>query len=244
MIGFLHEHAEYADLIRTVAQNMEIAPDLIEKDYWIMHCLHGLQEQGYRFELKGGTSLSKGFGIIHRFSEDIDIRIEPGDTEQVYTGRNHDKPKHCESRKAFYDRLANEIAIPGVVSVVRDEEFDDIRYRSGGIRLYYGNHHAVSTGLKEGILLELGFDTVTPNEKVTISSWALDFAREHGMEVLDNRAVDAACYHPGYTFVEKLQTIATKYRRQQETGDMPVNFLRHYYDVYCLLDNELITGFI
>ncbi len=28
------------------------------------------------FELKGGTSLSKGFGVIHRFSEDIDIRIE------------------------------------------------------------------------------------------------------------------------------------------------------------------------
>lgn len=34
-------------------------------------------KSGMAFELKGGTSLSKGFGIIHRFSEDIDIRIEP-----------------------------------------------------------------------------------------------------------------------------------------------------------------------
>ena len=50
---------------------------LVEKDYWIMHCLWGLQAQGFQFELKGGTSLSKGFGVIHRFSEDIDIRIEP-----------------------------------------------------------------------------------------------------------------------------------------------------------------------
>jgi predicted nucleotidyltransferase component of viral defense system len=32
---------------------------------------------GLNFELKGGTSLSKGFGLIHRFSEDIDIRIDP-----------------------------------------------------------------------------------------------------------------------------------------------------------------------
>ena len=40
-----------------------------------MHCLWGLQQQGFQFELKGGTSLSKGFGIIERFSEDIDIQI-------------------------------------------------------------------------------------------------------------------------------------------------------------------------
>ncbi|MEA2882414.1 MAG: hypothetical protein QOH32_1670, partial [Bradyrhizobium sp.] len=42
------------------------------KDYWIMHSLYGLQKLGLIFELKGGTSLSKGFKIIDRFSEDID----------------------------------------------------------------------------------------------------------------------------------------------------------------------------
>jgi hypothetical protein len=35
---------------------------LVEKDYWIMHCLLGLQAPGFRFELKDGTSLSKAFG--------------------------------------------------------------------------------------------------------------------------------------------------------------------------------------
>ena len=49
----------------------------------------------FRFKLKGGTSLSKDFGVIHRFSEDIDIRIEPPDGLQVKVGRNHDKPTHC-----------------------------------------------------------------------------------------------------------------------------------------------------
>jgi predicted nucleotidyltransferase component of viral defense system len=42
-----------------------------------MHCLWGLKKQGFNFEMKGGTSLSKGWNCINRFSEDIDIRFEP-----------------------------------------------------------------------------------------------------------------------------------------------------------------------
>ena len=53
-----------------------------------------------------------------------------------------------------------------------------------------------------------------------------------------------ACYHPGFTLVEKLQTIATKYRQQQQSGGMPKNFMRHYYDVACLLDHDLVKSFI
>ena len=53
-----------------------------------MHSLYGLQQLGLTFELKGGTSLSKGYQIIDRFSEDIDIRIEPPPERKVATGRN------------------------------------------------------------------------------------------------------------------------------------------------------------
>ena len=74
---YLHKHPQFPDLIRIVAEEKGIAPALVEKDYWIMHSLYGLQQLGLKFELKGGTSLSKGHGIIYRFSEDIDIRIEP-----------------------------------------------------------------------------------------------------------------------------------------------------------------------
>ncbi|WP_275189952.1 nucleotidyl transferase AbiEii/AbiGii toxin family protein [Bradyrhizobium sp. CSA112] len=74
---FLHNHPQFADLIRIVAKVKGIDPPLVEKDYWIMHCLYGLQQLGFTFRLKGGTSLSKGHQIINRFSEDIDILIEP-----------------------------------------------------------------------------------------------------------------------------------------------------------------------
>ena len=105
---------------------------LVEKDYWIMHCLWGLQAQGFQVELKGGTSLSKGFGVIHRFSEDIDIRIEPLHGMDVKIGRTHDKPAHVESRRAYYDELAARISIPGIDHVERDTQFDDDKMRNAG----------------------------------------------------------------------------------------------------------------
>ena len=100
MTEFLHERRDFDQLLALVADGRGLDPMLVEKDYWIMHCLWGLQAQGFRFELKGGTSLSKGFGVIHRFSEDIDIRIEPLAGMEVKTGRNHDKPAHIAAALA------------------------------------------------------------------------------------------------------------------------------------------------
>jgi len=99
------------------------------------------------------------------------------------------------------------------------------------------------TGLKDGILLEAGFDDITPNIAKDISSWAYEYAVEK-VEVKDNRAKGVPCYHPGYTLVEKLQTISTKYRTQRQSGTFPINFMRHYYNVYCLLDEPEVQAFI
>ena len=97
--------------------------------------------------------------------------------------------------------------------------------------------------LKEGVLLELGFDDVVPNETKDISSWLYDHAARK-VAIIDNRAKDVPCYNPGYTFVEKLQTVSTKFRLQQESGEFPINFMRHYYDIYSLLQQPEIRAFI
>jgi hypothetical protein len=240
----LHTLPDFADLLAVAARNEKLDPGLVEKDYWIMHCLWGLQQQGFVFELKGGTSLSKGYGLIDRFSEDIDIQIHPCEDRQY--GPNHNKPAQVAARLAFFNGLADTIKIPGISQAARDTDFDDIRYyRGAGIRLHYNPVHPLPDGLKAGILLEAGFDQVAPNRPCTISSWAYDLAVKSGLKDLtDNRAIDVPCYEPGYTFVEKLQTISTKYRLQQQSGTMPVNFMRHYYDVYCLLGSVDVLTFI
>ncbi len=246
-IDYLHNHKDFQALINIVADEKKISsPALVEKDYWIMHVLYGLKKQGFKFELKGGTSLSKGFKIIERFSEDIDIHITAPEDLKVNENPKNTKPTSIISRKRFYDWLAKNIETDGIVSVERDEVFDDTNYyRSGGIRLKYKNLFDKVEGIKEGILLEAGFDTVTPNQKVTISSWAYDRAiQTQGIEIIDNKAIDIVCYNQGYTFVEKLQTIATKYRKEQDGGEGRPNFMRQYYDVYCLLEDGTVQNFI
>ena len=170
MLDYLHNHKEFTALLNIIAEEKSIEPALVEKDYWIMHVLFGLKKQGFEFEIKGGTSLSKGFKVIHRFSEDIDIHIKPPANFGINPNPKNTSNKNANKRKDFYDWLANEIEIPGLTAVVRDSAFDDeTYYRSGGIRLLYNNKIDQILGIKEGILLEAGFDTVTPNSKITIS---------------------------------------------------------------------------
>ena len=240
---YLHNHRQFSDLIRIVAQDKGIDPALVEKDYWIMHCLYGLQQLGMTFELKGGTSLSKGFQIINRFSEDIDIRIDPPKDRNVRTGRNQVSPAQVRSRKEFYDWLASTIHIDGIQKVERDTAFDTKDFFGGGIRLFYKTAAKAMDGLKPGVLLEVGFDDVTPNTAKNISSWLYDYAAGK-VPIIDNRAKGVACYDPGYTFVEKLQTVSTKFRLQQASKEFPINFMRHYYDIYSLLRHPDVQAFI
>ncbi|OYX96340.1 MAG: hypothetical protein B7Y76_08910 [Sphingobacteriia bacterium 35-40-5] len=244
-MAYLHDHKDFKSLLDIVADEMGIEAGLVEKDYWIMHTLYGLKKQGFQFELKGGTSLSKGFHIIDRFSEDIDIHITPDPALNVIEDPSKNKQSHIDSRANFFEWLVQKIQIDGIISQERDHEFDNITFTSGGIRLYYENRVDKVKGAKEGILLEAGFDTVTPNSKLTISSWALDRAKlNDGIEFIDNTAVDIICYDPGYTFVEKLQTVATKYRQEQTDGKVRKNYMRQYYDLHCLLNTNHVQEFI
>lgn len=158
---------------------------------------------------------------------------------------NNCKENTVKARAEFFDWLANEIHIDGIIRVERDHEFDDECFRSAGIRLYYQSKIVALEGVKEGILLEAGFDNVTPNQTVDISSLALDYAQNlEEVEVIDNVAKDIICYNPEYTFVEKLQTIATKFRNELKTGVESKNYMRQNYDVYCLLDDQRVLDFL
>ncbi len=249
MAGYLHERKDFPELIQVTANEMPrpTLPYLVEKDYWIMHVLFGLQQAGFDFELKGGTSLSKGFKIIGRFSEDIDILIHPPESfeKPVYAGRNQTKEAHIQSRKDYYDWLADHLKIPGIIEVFRDVEFDDTsKYFSGGIRLLYPVLTDKVAGVKDGILLEVGFDTVSPNRPVDMSAWTFDRAADAKIDVTDNRAMGIKCYLSEYTFVEKLQAIIRKFAQEQSTGRENQNFLRQYYDVYELLGEQAVIDFI
>jgi predicted nucleotidyltransferase component of viral defense system len=243
-LDYLHNHPDFPALIRIVAQERGIDPALVEKDYWIMHGLYCLQKLNMTFQLKGGTSLSKGYQIINRFSEDIDIRIEPPKERQLRTGKNHNKAKDVRARKQFFDWVAEQISCDGIEKVERDTAFDNHHMTSAGIRLSYKAETEGMAGLRPGVLLEAGFDEVSPNSAKDISSWVYDHAVAKKVPVIDNRAKAIPCYDPRYTFVEKLQTISTKFRQQQASKESPTGFMRHYYDLYSLLRRPEVQAFI
>lgn len=74
----LHEDREvFKDLINATAQHFLIPTVYVEKDYWVTFVLRNLSRSKYKKNLifKGGTSLSKAYKLINRFSEDIDIAV-------------------------------------------------------------------------------------------------------------------------------------------------------------------------
>ncbi|WP_256461583.1 nucleotidyl transferase AbiEii/AbiGii toxin family protein [Bradyrhizobium barranii] len=65
-------------LFQTTGQRLSCAPENVEKDFWVCWTLDALYNRagiGERLLFKGGTSLSKAFDLIQRFSEDIDITV-------------------------------------------------------------------------------------------------------------------------------------------------------------------------
>ncbi len=61
---FLHEQSDFGDLLAVVGDTLKIDPGLVEKDYWLMHALCGLQQLGYKFELGRNPSWDAGLCVL------------------------------------------------------------------------------------------------------------------------------------------------------------------------------------
>jgi len=98
---YLHNRKYFGDLLNILESEKGIIAGLIEKDYWIMQVLHGLTLLGFKFELKGGTSLSKGYKIIEHLSEDIDIHITPPPEMGINENPRNNKPSNVQKKRDF-----------------------------------------------------------------------------------------------------------------------------------------------
>lgn len=87
----LHENIPlYTDAIRFTAQHKNLPPEYVEKDYWVTFTLFSIFKNkiGKETVFKGGTALSKCFGLIQRFSEDIDLIVLRNETETANQLKN------------------------------------------------------------------------------------------------------------------------------------------------------------
>ena len=231
MTAFIHDDPEFADLARIVGANHGLAPGLIEKDYWVTHTLWALQDIGLEVWFKGGTSLSKGFGLITRFSEDLDLRIEAGRVAGVPAVANwrSDGKVAIAGRATFFRALAGALTVPGAdVALVPSH---DGRWRDAELRVTYEGQHLgdLAGVLRPYVLLEVGNARVTPFVPRTLSSFIHDHLVAEGLagEYADNRPKDVRCVHPLVTLIEKLDALAKRVSRAEVE---PAAFVRHFED--------------
>ena len=228
---FVHDDADFDALLQIVAEKRGLGVALVEKDYWVTHTLWALHAQGFEVWFKGGTSLSKGFGLIERFSEDLDLKLEPGSVGALRSVINwkSEGTKATTERKAHFEALADILRVPGATTEQGDVV--DLSFRSANLQVDYPGKHlgSLASVLRPFVLLEVGNARVTPFVARDMTSFVRDHLEREGQlgDFDDNRPRVVRCVHPLVTLLEKLDALMRRLPRE-DAG--PATFVRHVED--------------
>jgi hypothetical protein len=165
----------FIDTVLATSEYFSISPIYIEKDYWITHVLRLMaqNDNANKVVFKGGTSLSKAYHLINRFSEDIDVAvIDAG----AFTG-NQLKTLIKKVAKEMTTDL-QEIQVDGITS--KGSHFYKAVYAYPNLL-----KQTAKTAVSSNLLVEINsFANPCPYETKTITSFIDDF----GLHPLDNIA--------------------------------------------------------
>lgn len=233
----LHLNKElFNEAIRITAQQMDIQPIYVEKDYWVTLVLHTLYHSTVKDEVifKGGTSLSKCFGLIDRFSEDIDLVVlrEEGDSSNKLTNKIK-KISTLVSEllpEVYLENITQKMGMNRKTAHSYSKEFDGA----------YGQ-------VRDVIIVEatwLGYHE--PFTKATVSSYVYQMmlnnnqesiALEYGLQPFEVLALD-----PKRTVCEKIMSLVRFSYADNPILDLSLK-IRHTYDLHFLLKDERLLTF-
>lgn len=220
-------------LVGAASEHLGIPQEFVEKDYWVTELLRSTAKPigGAIVIFKGGTSLSKAFGLIERFSEDVDILVVPD--QSFGKGRVHKILKHVCERA-------------GVDLDISTENQGDRGSETGihrNVRYIYPARFAAKI-VAEGVLLELGRRGGDfPRERRMLRSMIARYALETGAAAEDEfeefASFEIDVLAPERTLVEKF-VLLHRLSANDQGRELSKNG-RHLYDIYKLLNAEPIT---
>lgn len=232
----LHQRNDFADLLVIVGERLSMNPSLVEKDYWVTEALRIVADshaEGVVF--KGGTSLSKAWGLIKRFSEDVDLLIRQDETTGGTGGSR--------------DRYMKEIeAVVG--------ELEGLEYVADGSRadrgvsrtsvFTYEPHTALLEGLRPTIILEMGIrGGAHPTEVRPLRSLFSTAITPSELEDETLEPFDMTVLHPRRTVVEKLFAIHAACELWHEGRVAAIQRQgRHLYDIHFLLGDDEVAAYL
>jgi Nucleotidyl transferase AbiEii toxin, Type IV TA system len=237
----LSDSPEFEDAVRAAAEHHGILPALVRKDYWVTRVLRSIatDEALHGTVLfKGGTSLSKGWRLIERFSEDVDLLLT-GPNFGPMPDRTNDRVRQFRAIKARIEadttlRLPAQDTVDREVwnfHYTRDQFHCNIRYPLPGSVIKPGG---VNT---EWVLVETGFrGGVQPHARRSLNSLIGEFVdtQPASREALVPYVADLTPFEmdllkPERTFAEKILLLHIAMSKGDD-GARDVK-TRHYYDV-------------
>ncbi|MBX3487145.1 MAG: nucleotidyl transferase AbiEii/AbiGii toxin family protein [Candidatus Paracaedibacteraceae bacterium] len=237
---------EKRELLNRTSDKKQISQLLIEKDFWVTWLLARVFELDLAQHLtfKGGTSLSKCYGLIHRFSEDCDITIDKslfsGNVdENSLSGKKFNKRLESNDEQAIH--FVHHILKPALEQSIGNH-FSDIyqweitidEKEPKNLRFIYPSVITLedSPYIKKSVLLEMGVrGDIYPSETRPISSYIEDTFGD----ILEKQETTLRVLSPIRTFWEKTTILQAENNRPQEKqfGD---RLSRHYYDIYQMIE--------
>lgn len=236
-------------VFRNTAKQMSMHPSIVEKDFWVCYMLDYLfnhSEFRDAFVFKGGTSLSKSYHVIERFSEDIDliidwrrITLEESDPWDARSKTQQDKyNKMINARAAdFYRTHLIETINTDLSEVLGDGTWVEIDEKDDMI-INFKYPRAFDTGyITPYVKLEIGpLAEWMPSHETSVIS----FAAEKYPQVFKQTTTKVLTIDVERTFWEKI-TILHKIANFPDDKILPRRYARHLYDVYCL-GNSYVKG--
>lgn len=224
----LFEHPDFDQAILRATEYFRdrgLRPAIIEKDYYVTEALRIIAVTAPdKIIFKGGTSLSKGWNLIQRFSEDIDIFLDPLAFKPTLGKNAIDR-----ELKKLRDAVGEHPALTFV-----PEESRTIGGFGRSDRFSYAQHFGGPGEVANRVLLEAG--TASGREPTTIvelRSYLGQFLEETGtsMGADDEGRFPLRLLHFRRTFVEKMFAIHGKVEVLKREGQPLGTYARHYYDI-------------
>lgn len=234
----LYEWSEFEQAVNAAAAPAELDQRFVEKDYWVTTILRlVVGELPDKTIFKGGTSLSKGWKLIDRFSEDIDLFVDPNAWEPKL-GKNG----ITRTLRALKDRVEQHPALtylPDLGQTIKGFSREDtFEYRSLYDEL---------PGLPPNVRLEAGIQSGRqPTDVIDLNSIVAEFLLEQGQGGVadDLQPFEMTLLHFRRTFVEKLFTIHGKIERLKEEGHPIGRDARHYADLHALAGRDEVLAML
>jgi len=237
----LYEHPDFEQAIIRTAEffrSRGLRESLIEKDYFVTETLRIIQQAaGDKVIFKGGTSLSKGWNLIDRFSEDIDIFLDP-------TAFDPPLSKNAIDRELKKLRQAVE-AHPGLTFV--EPESQTIGGFGRNDRFEYPQRFGGTGEIRNRVFVEAGTASGRePTQRIRLQSYVGFFLQQTGISLgtTDAGAFEMRLLHFRRTFVEKMFAIHSQVEAFKHTGRPIGGYARHYYDLFCLADRPEVLAML